>query len=123
MNYARATKAQLITELEDRDVREANAKLDAPGPSRPWDLVHAGSLSGDHIGTLIRVRTWNNNTEVATLTTGELRQVGHSGAHVYAHIGVGAEQEITMDPDQPVTLKPPADYSDVPELAAYDARV
>ena len=129
MTYARNTKAELIRELEARDLEAANAALrtgaDKPttGRAHPWDIVHAGSLSGDHIGTMIRVRTWNNNTEAVVITTAELRQVGHSGARVFAHIGVGAEQEITMDPEQPVTLRPPADYADVATLAMYDEHV
>lgn len=91
-----------------------------PGGNR---FVPARVLSADFIGRLIRVRQWDNNTEIATVLTGELRQLGANSAEVWIHLGVGAETEVRLDPDQPVTIDPPAGYDDVPELARYDEKV
>ena len=91
--------------------------------SKGNDFVRADELRPADIGTLIRIRSWDNNTEIATVQTGELRQMSANAAEVHVIIGVGAETEITLSPDQPVTLRPTADYNDVPTLALYDERV
>ena len=110
--------------MAERKTAPINTELAAAAAARQsWTVIPARQLCGDHIGTLVRVRTWDNTTEIATLQTGEFRQVGHTGSSVYAHIGVGAQVEVTMDPDQPVTLLPPANYADVAELARYDQYV
>lgn len=87
------------------------------------DIRAAAELTPGDIGTLIRIRTWDNNTEIATVQTGELRQLSANQAEVHLIIGVGAETEVTLAHDQPVTLRPTADYNDVPTLALYDERV
>lgn len=86
-------------------------------------ITYAGALNADNIGTLIRFRQWNNNTETATVITAELRQISHSGGRTFLHFGTGADQEETLEYEQPVSLKPPANYSDVATLAMYDEKV
>ena len=86
-------------------------------------IVRAGELNADNIGDLIRWRTWNNNRETATVITAELRQISHNQAETHLVYGIGAAEEATLDTDQPVTIRPSADYNDVATLALYDGRV
>ena len=88
--------------------------------TQSWKIITARQVSADYIGRLVRVRTWSENTEIATLQTGELRQLGANSAEVWFNIGVGAETEVRLHPDQPVTIDPPTNYCDVAELAAFD---
>lgn len=88
-----------------------------------WKVIPARQLSAEHIGRLVRTRTWDNNTEIATVQTGELRQIGCNSAEVWLNIGIGAAIEVRMGLDQPVTIDPPASYADVIELARQDGQV
>jgi hypothetical protein len=86
--------------------------------------ICAKQLCGDHIGTTIRFRQWDNHTEISEVITAELRQLSHSGAETHVVYGVGASKEARLDPEQPVSLNPPTDYSDVSVwLTPYDDQV
>lgn len=87
------------------------------------ELVNAGSLRGDDIGQQIRFRIWDVATETATVITAELRQINHTVNDTHLTYGHGASQESRLDPDQPVSIRPPKDYHDVSELAEYDSKV
>ncbi|QPX62175.1 hypothetical protein PBI_INDLOVU_60 [Mycobacterium phage Indlovu] len=87
---------------------------------QPWTMVPAADLCAQMIGRLVRVRTWDATREVATVQTGELRQISANASAVTVHIGLMAEVEVSLDPDQPVTIDPPASYADVTDLAQYD---
>lgn len=91
--------------------------------SKTVTLVTAGSLNADDIGHQIRFRQWDNTTETATVITAELRQISHTDALTSLTYGHGADQEATLDPDQPVSMRPPKDYHDVQQLAEYDTQV
>jgi len=84
------------------------------------ETITAGELHAGHIGTLIRFREFDPGAEVATITTAELRQLSHDGTGTHVVFGLGAERETTLAHDQTLTLRPPADYTDVPGLMAYD---
>lgn len=87
-------------------------------------LLQAGELNAsDHIGRPIRFRLWDNTRETSTVITGELRQISHKSDETFVTYGYGAEVEATLGTDQPVSVNPPADHSDVAQLAAYDERV
>lgn len=85
-------------------------------------IIKAGLLNVDDIGQTIRFRLWDNNTEVATVVTAELRQISHNSAETYLNVGIGAGTQCTLDVDQPVSVSPPADHNDVITLAEYDKR-
>lgn len=82
--------------------------------------IRAGALNHGHIGRQIRFRMIDNNTEIVTVITAELRQLSHDQSATHVTYGVGTDDESHLDSDQPVTLNPPADYSDVVELAWFD---
>ncbi|AGU92072.1 hypothetical protein BANE1_57 [Mycobacterium phage Bane1] len=86
-------------------------------------FVNASELRPADIGQTIRFRQWDNNTEIARVLTGELRQLSANEREVYVRIGLGAETEETLGHDQPVTLRPTDQYNDVPTLALYDDQV
>lgn len=88
--------------------------------SRSYTHIPAGALSHEHIGRQIRFRLIDNSTEVVTVTTAELRQMSHHQVETFVNYGIGAADESRLDPDQPVTLGPPDDYSDVVELSLFD---
>jgi len=90
------------------------ADKDAP------EQVPAGELDATNIGTLIRFRLWDAQHETASVITAELRQIYHVGGVTTLTYGLGAERESTLEPEQLVTLRPPADYSDVEGLAIHD---
>lgn len=85
----------------------------------PEPIMQAGELCVEHIGELIRVREYDSASEIVTITTGELRQISHSNEHTVIHVGMGAAKEILMISDQPVSIRPPADYHDYEDLQAY----
>lgn len=86
-------------------------------------FIVASDLRPKDIGQTIRVRIWDNNTEIATVITAELRQFRCNGNEVHVNVGLGAATEITLDHDQPVTLRPTEAYNDVATLALYDEHV
>lgn len=90
------------------------ADADAP------EQVPAGELDQTNIGTVIRFRLLDDNRLIATVITAELRQIYHVGGTTTVTYGVGAERESTLEPEQLVTLNPPADYSDVENLAWHE---
>lgn len=75
---------------------------------------------------MIRVRVWNNTTEVANMITAELREISHEGSGVSRlTYGQGSDRTevVVVDHGQPISLNPPADYSDAVELSCYDEKV
>ncbi|AHB79377.1 hypothetical protein JAMAL_57 [Mycobacterium phage JAMaL] len=86
-------------------------------------FIRADELRAADIGQTIRFRQWDNNTEIARVLTGELRQLSAHEGEVHVRIGLGAETEETLFHDQPVTLRPTDQYNDVPTLALYDDQV
>ncbi|AXH47421.1 hypothetical protein SEA_HANGMAN_57 [Mycobacterium phage Hangman] len=86
-------------------------------------FIRADELRPADIGQTIRFRQWDNNTEIARVLTGELRQLSANGGEIHICIGLGAETEETLFNDQPVTLRPTDQYNDVPTLALYDDQV
>ena len=86
-------------------------------------FITASELRPKDIGETNRERVWDNNTEIATVITAELRQFSCNGNEVHVNVGTGASTEITLDHDQPVTLRPTDQYNDVPTLALYDDHV
>jgi hypothetical protein len=86
-------------------------------------FIRADELRPADIGQTIRFRQWDNNTEVARVITGELRQLSCNEAEIHVTYGLGASLEETLFHDQPVTLRPTDDYNDVPTLALYDDQV
>ncbi|URC18167.1 hypothetical protein SEA_ZENTENO07_66 [Mycobacterium phage Zenteno07] len=92
-------------------------------PAMPnWTIKAVQTISGDDIGRLIRLYDWDADHEVATIKTGELRQISHNQAETTLIFGTGAEIEHTFQNGEPVSFDPPLDYTDVPELrqAFYD---
>lgn len=75
-------------------------------------VIPAGEIHAGHIGVTARWYRYDPNTGISTVTTAEIRQVGHNGAETYLTYGVGAENEITLDRKHPIVLGPAADYSD-----------
>ncbi|QQV92951.1 hypothetical protein SEA_MUDSLIDE_57 [Mycobacterium phage Mudslide] len=86
-------------------------------------FIRADELRPADIGQTIRFRQWDNNTEIARVLTGELRQLSANGGEIHICIGLGASTEETLFNDQPVTLRPTDQYNDVPTLALYDDQV
>lgn len=90
------------------------------------EVTVAGLLNAtDHIGRQIRFREWDNNTETVKVITAELRQISHTGSQTHLNYGLGClnDNEATLEHDQPVSIRPPANYSDVATLAMYDEKV
>lgn len=69
-------------------------------------FIVASDLRPKDIGQTVRIRVWDNTTEIATVITAELRQFSCNGNVVHVNLGLGAGTEVTMDHDQPVTLRP-----------------
>lgn len=90
------------------------------GPHPPTDVIFAGDLTSAHIGTLIRFRQWDENHEIITIVTGELRQIYHTSEDTTIHYGDKAEKEHTFAPDERLILHPNINYSDVPMYLGND---
>lgn len=83
-----------------------------PAPDGTYRLF-AAQLSGAMIGQLIRFYVEDENRQIVTLVTGELRQLSHNGSEVVVHIGYGAEVEHVLNRDTHVIVNPRSDYSEV----------
>lgn len=73
-------------------------------------------LDATDIGTVVRFYQWSATRESATVVTAELRQIVHYGDHTTLLVGTGAAIEESFQHGEIVSLDPPRDYSDVPEL-------
>jgi hypothetical protein len=85
-------------------------------------LIQAGLLSGEHIGKLIRFRTWDEGGEIAEVVTAELRQVYHISGQTTLTYGIGAQREVNLPETQAVVLYPRSDYADVVALTDQNER-
>ena len=76
------------------------------------EVIPAGEIHSGHIGVVARWYRYDRNTEIAVVTTAEIRQVSHNGAETHLTFGLGAEHEVTLAHDHPVVLGPADDYTD-----------
>ncbi|AKF14322.1 hypothetical protein SEA_VINCENZO_60 [Mycobacterium phage Vincenzo] len=82
-----------------------------------WRVVAAGKLNAmDHIGLTIRFSTYDDYRQITTMVDAELCQISSKSDQVFLTYGYGAEREVTLDVMHPVSVNPPADYSDYPHL-------
>lgn len=79
-------------------------------------IMEAGELCADHIGDVVRFRTYDQDRAITTVTTAELRQVNHDLEGTSIRVGLMAEAEFVLDHDQSVSIAPPSDYSDMETL-------
>lgn len=73
----------------------------------------ANELTAAHIGNLIRFRVTRDDRETVAIVTGELRQLSANQAEVHVRLGIGAEDEHTLEHDATVILRPAEHYGDV----------
>lgn len=68
--------------------------------------ILAEYLSGRHIGRRARFMLVDETHETLRVVEGELRQIYHVGGEVHINIGLGAEEEYSLNPGACILLDP-----------------
>ncbi|AHJ88557.1 hypothetical protein Jolie1_057 [Mycobacterium phage Julie1] len=99
---------------------ESSSFVAGRGDAQQPSHLRASLLSCEHIGSLIRFRDEDDGRETVSIVTGELRQLSITASLVTVLIGVGAEEEYSLDPLSFVILRPAEHYGDVEVFLGRD---
>ena len=91
------------------------AKAD-PGTWHNTTLKSVEHICADDIGRTMRFYTWDATRQIASIVTGELRQLSANGEEVTVHFGLMAEREWTFQRGETVAFEPRFDMGDVKDL-------
>lgn len=87
-----------------------------PGAWHNTTLKSVDNICADDIGRTMRFYTWDATRQIASIVTGELRQLSANGEEVTVHFGLMAEREWTFQRGETVAFEPRFDMGDVKDL-------